>query len=85
MAGALIASVSSGHGHQTPTGWFLALLILLVLLYVAMRRGMLRRAWNAAGAWRARGALRGVRVRPVALVPTVLLLIVIAVLLIDHR
>jgi len=82
MSRSLIAIATTGGGHQTPSGWFLVLLIAVVLLYIAMRSGRLRRAWNAVGAWKLRGGLRGVRVSPLALLPTLLLLIVIAWLLI---
>jgi hypothetical protein len=75
--------------HATPAGWFLAVVVLLVLLYVLWRSGRLRRLIDAIGEHRTAGAGRGllpegVHVRPVALLPLALLLIVIAVLVISH-
>ncbi len=83
MLRVLVAAAHAG-GHQTPTGWLLAFLILLAVLYVAWRSGHLGRLRGAAGSLRLRGELRGVRIRPTALVPTALLLIVIAVLVITR-
>lgn len=70
--------------HHTPTGWFLAILIALALLYVAWRMGRLAKLRSLAGVLRLRGELKGVRVRPVALLPTALLLVVVVALLINH-
>lgn len=70
--------------HTAPTGWFLALLILLALIYIAWRTGRLRNVRSSIGRLRLRGELRGVRIRPMALLPLALLLIVIAVLVINH-
>ena len=76
------------HKHHT-TGWFLAAMVLLVLLYVLWRSGRLRKLIDAIGERRMAGPRRGllpagVHVRPVALLPLALLLIVVAVLLVAH-
>ncbi|HWF55311.1 MAG TPA: hypothetical protein VG223_11810 [Solirubrobacteraceae bacterium] len=84
----LLASV--GHTrHSTPTGWFLLVLVLLVLLYFLWRSGRLRTLFAALGARRMAGTRRGllpagVQIRPIALLPMALLLIVVAVLVISH-
>lgn len=88
VLGPLLASTPHLH-HTAPGGWFLAGLILLVVLYFLWRSGRLRKLRDAAGERKMSGARRGllpegVRVRPVALLPLTLLLIVIAVLVIDH-
>jgi cytochrome c biogenesis protein CcmG/thiol:disulfide interchange protein DsbE len=70
--------------HHTPTGWFLAILIALALLYVAWRMGRLGKLRSLTGVLRLRGELKGVRVRPVALLPTALLLVVVVALLLNH-
>jgi hypothetical protein len=80
---ALAALTTSNH-HKTPTGWLLVLVIALALLYLAVRTGRLGKLRGLVRGLRARGELRGVRVGPAALVPTALLLIVVAVLLITH-
>jgi len=71
------------HAHHT-TVWFLTLLIVLALLYIGWRTGQLRKLRGALGGMRMRSELRGVRVGPFALLPTALLLIVIAILLISR-
>jgi cytochrome oxidase Cu insertion factor (SCO1/SenC/PrrC family)/thiol-disulfide isomerase/thioredoxin len=75
---------ASTNHHHTPTGWFLALLIALALLYLAWRMGRLGKLRSLAGVLRLRGELKGVRVRPVALLPTALLAVVVVALLINH-
>jgi hypothetical protein len=81
---------SAGHTrHSTPTGWLLVVLVLLVLLYFLWRTGQLRTLFTALGARTAAGARRrllpeGVQLRPIALLPMALLLIVVAVLVISH-
>jgi ABC-type branched-subunit amino acid transport system permease subunit len=80
----LQAALAAAAGHQTPTGWFLALLIVLAVLYVALRTGRLGKLRTAVRDLRLRSEFRGIRIRPVALVPTVLLVIVVALLLIAH-
>ena len=87
-ARAVTASIGHTH-HTTPAGWFVAVVVLLVVLYVLWRSGRLRKLVDAIGERRMSGAGRGalpegVHVRPVALVPLALLLIVIVVLLIAH-
>ena len=77
-------SARAGKRHQTPTGWFLALLVVLALLYVAFRTGRLKKLWRAVGRQRMRGELRGLRIRPIALLPMVLLMIVVIALVINH-
>jgi cytochrome oxidase Cu insertion factor (SCO1/SenC/PrrC family)/thiol-disulfide isomerase/thioredoxin len=70
--------------HKNPTGWFLAALILLALLYVGWRSGAIRKLLAAVGRARLRGELKGVRIRPIALLPTLLLLIIVVALVINH-
>jgi len=70
--------------HKTAAALFLALLIVLALLYVGWRTGRLGKLRSAVGVMRLRGELRGVRVRPIALLPTALLLVVVVALLINH-
>jgi cytochrome oxidase Cu insertion factor (SCO1/SenC/PrrC family)/thiol-disulfide isomerase/thioredoxin len=70
--------------HKAPVGWFLALIIVLALLYLLWRMGHLGKLRSVTGVLRLRGELRGIRVRPVALLPTVLLLVVVVALLINH-
>jgi len=84
----LLTAVGHTH-HTTPAGWFLAVVALLVVLYVLWRRGRLRKLIDAIGERRMAGPRRGllpagVHVRPVALLPLALLLIVVAVLLVAH-
>jgi cytochrome oxidase Cu insertion factor (SCO1/SenC/PrrC family)/thiol-disulfide isomerase/thioredoxin len=76
-------STPSNH-HQTPTGWLLALLILLLLVYVGWRSGRLRKLRGAVGAMKLRREHRGVKVRPVALLPTALLVVVVVALVISQ-
>jgi hypothetical protein len=88
----VLSLASTGHTHHaTRSGWFLAVVVLLVVLYILWRSGRLRRLLDAiresrgAGAGSGRGLLpEGVHVRPVALLPLALLLIVIAVIVISH-
>lgn len=92
----VLSLASTGHTHHaTRAGWFLAVVVLLVVLYVLWRSGRLRRLLDAIGERRGAGAEsgagsgrgllpEGVHVRPVALLPLALLLIVIAVLVISH-
>jgi hypothetical protein len=84
----LPASIGHMH-HKTPAGWFGAVVVLLVVLYVLWRSGRLSKLIDAIGERRMSGAGRGVlpegvHVRPVALVPLALLVIVVVVLLIAH-
>ena len=88
----VLSLASTGHAHHaTRAGWFFAVVVLLVVLYVLWRSGRLRRLLDAigerrgAGAESGRGLLpEGVHVRPVTLLPLALLLIVIAVIVISH-
>jgi hypothetical protein len=76
-----------GH-HSAPGGLLLAVLIVLAILYVGWRTGRLGRAWSAARARRLSGrggGLAGVRVRPLALLPTLLLILVVVLLLITRQ
>jgi cytochrome oxidase Cu insertion factor (SCO1/SenC/PrrC family)/thiol-disulfide isomerase/thioredoxin len=73
----------SNH-HKTPTGWFLALLILLLLVYIGWRSGRLRKLRGVVGEMRLLGEMRGVRIRPVALLPTALLVVVVVALVISQ-
>ena len=81
---------SAGHiRHSTPTGWFLLVLVLLALLYFLWRSGRLRTLFAGVGERRTAGARRrllpdGVQIRPIALLPMALLLIVVVVLVISH-
>jgi hypothetical protein len=85
----VLASTLHTH-HATPGGWFLAVVVLLVVLYLLWRSGRLRKLLDAIGERRTAGATgrrllpEGVHVRPVALLPLALLLIVVAVLVISH-
>lgn len=74
--------------HQTPSGFLLAAVVLLLLLYIGWRSGRLRSVRNAVRALRLghrNRALEGIRLRPAALLPTVLLAIVIVLLLLTQR
>jgi hypothetical protein len=77
-------AATHGSGHQAPTGWLLVILIVLGLLYLGWRTGRLGKLRSAAGGLRLRGELKGIRISPLALVPTALLLIAIALLLITR-
>jgi cytochrome oxidase Cu insertion factor (SCO1/SenC/PrrC family)/thiol-disulfide isomerase/thioredoxin len=77
-------STPTTSGHQTPTAWFLVLVILLALLYVGWRTGRLGKLRSGLGVMRLRNELRGVRVRPVALLPTALLVVVVVALLLNQ-
>jgi hypothetical protein len=79
----LAAAASTTH-HRGATGWFLALLIVVGMLYVAWRSGALGRWWAGAGRMRLRGELKGIRIRPAALIPSLVLLIVVVLLLTEH-
>lgn len=70
--------------HTTPSGVFLVVVIVLVLLYVGWRTGRLRRLRTLAVFTRARHDLGGVRIRPLSFVPLAVLLIVIAVIVLAH-
>jgi hypothetical protein len=78
---ALLAATHAS-GHRAPTGWWLAVPIAVALLYAGWRTGRLAKLHTAARGIRLRNELRGVRISPLALVPTALLLIVIVVLVI---
>jgi hypothetical protein len=86
----VLSLASTGHPHHaTPAGWFLGVVVLLVGLYILWRSGRLRRLLDAIGERRGAGSGRGllpdgVHVRPVALLPLALLLIVIVLLAISH-
>ncbi|HEX3616144.1 MAG TPA: redoxin domain-containing protein [Solirubrobacteraceae bacterium] len=76
-------STPASH-HRTRSAWFVLLVILLVLLYVGWRRGRLGKLRAATRVMRLRNELRGVRVRLVTLLPTVLLAIVVVALLLNQ-
>jgi hypothetical protein len=78
---AVIAPILEHH-HRAPALWFVAVLVLIGLLYWGWRTGRLGRLRSAARVARLRSELAGVRLRPVALVPTALLVIVVVVLVI---
>ena len=78
------AATAQAGGHHTPTGWYLVVLIVIGLLYVAWRAGRLGKLRGVGGRMGLRRELKGVRISPIALVPTLLLAIVVVVLLIDH-
>ncbi len=84
LAGLIPAAVDHVLRHKAPTGPVFAVVIFLTLLYVAWRTGRLKGLRSTASALRTRGALEGVKVRPLALLPTLLLVIVVVVLLIAH-
>ena len=84
LAGLIPAAVGHISRHQVPRGPLLAVLVVLALLYVAWRAGRLRMLGSKTTAARVRGGLRDLNVRPTALVPTLVLVIVIVVLLIAH-
>jgi hypothetical protein len=84
-----LLTAASHTPHTTPTGWFLAVMLLLVVLYVLWRSGRLRKLLGAVGERRAAGSRRGllpegVHVRPIALLPLAILVIVVAALLVNH-
>lgn len=70
--------------HGAPTGWFLVMLIVIAILYVGWRAGRFGKLRGVVGGLRLRGRLKGVRLRPIALLPTALLLIVVAALVVNH-
>ncbi len=76
------AVTASTTHHGGATGWFLGLLIVVGLLYVGWRSGTLSRWGSDLRRIRLSGELKGVRIRPLALLPTLVLLIVVALLLI---
>ena len=80
----LLDAATHGSGHRAPTGWLLVILILLALLYVGWRTGSLGKVRRSFGALRLRSELRGIRIRPIALVPTVVLLTVIVLLVLSR-
>ncbi len=71
-------------GHRAPTGWPLVLPIAVAVLYFAWRTKRLGKLRTAARGLMLRNELRGIRISPLALVPTALLLIVIVVLVITR-
>jgi len=72
------ATTAATH-HKLPTGVLLAVIVALLLLYIALRTGRLRKL-NPRGLI----SLRGVRVTPIALLPTALLAVVVAALAINQ-
>jgi cytochrome c biogenesis protein CcmG/thiol:disulfide interchange protein DsbE len=70
--------------HKTPTGWFLALIIFLAVLYVGWRTGRLGKVRGAVRVRLLRNELRDVRIRPVALLPSLLLVVVLVALLLNQ-
>ncbi len=84
------ATVSGHTGQVSPTRhhpvtrWLLALLILLTLLYVAWRSGGIKKLWTGVGKARLRDGLGDIRIRSVVLLPTALLAVVVAALLVNQ-
>jgi cytochrome oxidase Cu insertion factor (SCO1/SenC/PrrC family)/thiol-disulfide isomerase/thioredoxin len=78
-AGASGANPRTTH-HKFPSGLFLVVLIVLLLLYVGWRTGRLRKL-NLPRRW---SMPKGVKVRPIALLPAALLVVVIAALVINQ-
>jgi hypothetical protein len=72
------------HHRGATSGWLIALLVVLGLLYVGWRSGALRRIGADVGRMRPGRELRGLRIRPITLLPSLALLIVVLVLVIEH-
>ena len=72
------------RGNGTSVAWILALLVLMALIYAGWRTKGLERLRNAVGAIRTRGGTKARRLRAVALLPTVLLGVVVAALLVNQ-
>ena len=71
--------------HRTPSGWILAALIGLGVLYVAWRTGRLGKLRGVvAGVPRLRNELRALKIRPLTLLPLMVLVIVVVVLLVTR-
>jgi hypothetical protein len=79
-----ILAAAQDSDHRAPTGWLLAVGIVVALLYFAWRTKRLGKLRSAVAGLRLRSELRGIRISPLALVPTALLLVVIAILLISR-
>jgi len=72
------------RGNGMSVAWLLAFLVVMALIYAGWRTGGLRRLRNAVGCMRVRGGPKGRRLRAVALLPTVLLGVVVAALLVNQ-
>jgi cytochrome oxidase Cu insertion factor (SCO1/SenC/PrrC family) len=81
-AGAPVAHTTGGTKHAHPDLLLIIFAALFLIVYVAFRRGW-RPKWRLR--WSSLGSgLKAVRIKPVALLPTGLLLIVAAALAINH-
>jgi cytochrome oxidase Cu insertion factor (SCO1/SenC/PrrC family)/thiol-disulfide isomerase/thioredoxin len=85
-AGATTTSrqVTNRQHHKLPSGVFLVVLIVILLLYVGWRSGRLRKLQLRRAIPRRWSLPKGLRVRPIALLPTVLLAVVVAALIINE-
>jgi uncharacterized membrane protein YidH (DUF202 family) len=72
------------HHHHAPTGVLLVVLIMLALLYVALRTGRLGRLRGLSRARMPRIDPRRLGVSRFALVPLVILAIVVLLLVLGH-
>lgn len=80
--GTALGAITASH-HRLPTGGLLVVLVLLALLYLGWRTGRLGGLRRYLHARRAGGGglwPEGVRIGPLALLPTALLLIVVLLL-----
>jgi cytochrome oxidase Cu insertion factor (SCO1/SenC/PrrC family)/thiol-disulfide isomerase/thioredoxin len=76
--------VTNHEHHKLPSGLFLVVLVLLLVLYVGWRTGRLRKLKLRAAVPRRWSLPEGVKVRPIALLPVALLLVVVAALVINQ-
>jgi len=85
MIGGAVTTVTAAATHYAQTAVFVAVVILLALLYVGWRTGRLGKLRGAAARLRLRNEMKDVRIRPVTLLPLALLLIVIVLVLISQK
>lgn len=79
----LIATVHGGRPQTASSAVFIAIMLLAVI-YIAWRAGWLRsrRGGSRLRAWRA--DLRDLEVKPLALMPMLILVVVVVILLVAH-
>jgi hypothetical protein len=71
--------------HRNPSGWLLAVLIVLVIVYFGWRRSRGRSSQSLSDRLtRLRAELSDLRIGPLTLLPLALLVIVVVILLVAH-